>query len=355
MARLPDHAKGMDAQADAILALLRAVPTAVVLCAHDGTIEAIRARRTEIERLTAPALAPEPGLAAAVSKTRTLEIAGRLGLATPRSVELRSATELRAALAETGLPAVVKPARSWTDDGRVAPVAVVDLAGASDAVAGLLSADAGAILQEWIPGRREAVSLFAAHGRTCGRFAQVAHSMFPALGGASVLRESIPLPADAAAAAERLIDAMGLTGYAEVEFRRDAGGRPVLMEVNPRLSASVEIAVRAGVDFPLLLYRWASGVPLVPCGGYRVGLRMRWLGGDLHRLLESARRRPGPDVLPPGRAMTRFLADFARPAAYDYVSVEDPVPMLAATRTMLADAGRLLLQAARPVTRRDSG
>src|SRR5262249_57229778 len=105
-------------------------------------------------------------------------------------------------------------------------------------------------------------------------------------------------PAVRVRAAARLVDAMELEGYAEIEFRRDAAGRAALMEVNPRLSASVEIAVRAGVDFPLLLHRWASGASLAASNGYRVGLRMRWLGGDLRLLAEAAahggRARGGP-------------------------------------------------------------
>jgi hypothetical protein len=56
--------------------------------------------------------------------------------------------------------------------------------------------------------------------------------------------------------AERLIREIDLEGYSEVEFRRDGNDIPYLMEINPRLSASVEIAVRCGVDFPHLLYQW---------------------------------------------------------------------------------------------------
>jgi hypothetical protein len=46
------------------------------------------------------------------------------------------------------------------------------------------------------------------------------------------------------------------------------------MEINPRLSASVEVAVRAGVDFPYLLYQWANGDPIDHVEYYRVG---RWM------------------------------------------------------------------------------
>src|SRR5919112_1245641 len=114
---------------------------------------------------------------------------------------------------------------------------------------------------------------------TCALFAQVAHRMTPPLGGTSVLRESIPLPEDIGRASRALVDAMGLDGVAEVEFRRDAAGRPLLMEINPRLSASVLVAVRSGVDLPTMLWRWAAGEPVQQVPSYRTGVRVRWLGG----------------------------------------------------------------------------
>src|SRR2546430_14580761 len=89
----------------------------------------------------------------------------------------------------------------------------------------------------------------------------------PPLGGLSVLRQSIAVPPDIGPQAEALVREIDLEGYSEVEFRRDAAGVSYLMEINPRLSASVEVAVRAGVDFPNLLYQWASGGPIArgPC------------------------------------------------------------------------------------------
>ena len=94
-----------------------------------------------------------------------------------------------------------------------------------------------------------------------------------------MLRVSIPLPPDVNTAAERLVTELDLEGYSEVEFRRDRQGNAVLMEINPRLSASVEVAVRAGVPFSRLLYAWAAGspssrsiatVPACECGGWAV-------------------------------------------------------------------------------------
>ena len=144
------------------------------------------------------------------------------------------------------------------------------------------------------------------------------------------MRESIPLLPDLARPAEELIRAMGLEGYSEIEFRRDARGVARLMEVNPRLSASVEVAVRSGVDFPLLLYQWARGVKLVRRHSYRIGVRMRWLGGDLRWLAKTRIYREEPDAIRLADAISQFGRDFFRRAHYDYVDARDPRPALAA-------------------------
>lgn len=61
--------------------------------------------------------------------------------------------------------------------------------------------------------------------------------------------------------------------FNEVEFWRDSAGIPYLMEINPRLSASVELAVRVGVDFPYLLYQWANGDHIPMVKEYRTGIK----------------------------------------------------------------------------------
>ena len=320
--------------------MLEQRPARVLLAAHDGVIEALRSDRARIETRVSLALASEPALEVAVSKPRTLAVARTLGIPVPRGAEAVDSTDVAAALAEVGLPAIVKPTRSWVsrggDGSRVGPRAVVTPEEARREVARLTSMGGGAVIQEWIRGPREAVSLVRAGGRVHARFAQVALRTAPSLGGNSVVRESIALPPDTAAAAEQLLGAVGLEGYAEVEFRRDTSGRAVLMEINPRLSASVEVAVRAGVPFPLLVWRWAAGEIVPVVNRYRVGVRMRWLGGDIGRLIESARERGRPEVTPFGSASARFLADFFRPSAYDYLARDDPWPAATAAASLAA-------------------
>jgi len=311
----------------------------VLIPAHDGTVEALRSCRDRLE--ASVALASETALEVAVDKERTVALADRLGVARPRTVVVRDPSELSGALAEIGTPVVLKPSTSWTPSGR--RLRCVGAARRDDAIAAaraMLGAGVPVLLQEWAPGRREAISLVRAGGAFPMRFAQVAHRMAPPIGGGSVVRESIPLPLDATDAAEALVDAMDLDGYSEVEFRRDAAGTPLLMEVNPRLSASVEIAVRAGVDFPRALYAWAAGGEVPASHGYRTGVRMRWLGGDVHWLWRTLRTQGAPDSLPARSAVQLFARDFFRPGGYDYLVPSDPRPAVVATRQFVAKAGR---------------
>jgi hypothetical protein len=324
---------------DAILEQVESYRPPIIVPAHDGTIEALRLFREEVEARTRVAMASETAMRIAVSKPLTLGLAESLGILVPEGVSVASEHGVDDALEAVGLPAVVKPAQSWVErDGvrqRIASTVAVDRPGVLAAVRRATDAGTAVVLQPWLPGAREAVSLFYADGRVWARFVQVAHRMSPPLGGSSVLRESVPPPPDIVDAAERLIRAAGLEGYSEIEFRRDAAGRPVLMEINPRLSASIEIAVRSGVDFPMLIHRWAAGHPLSPVQGYRVGVRVRWLGGDVRWLRAVIQAQGLPDSPPTAQAVGTFVRDSLRPAAYDYVNPRDVRPLVTATRMFL--------------------
>jgi len=169
--------------------------------------------------------------------------------------------------------------------------------------------------------------LFYANGEIYALFAQRVERTDPPLGGTSVLRQSIAIPPDIGEQAARLVREIELEGYAEVEFRRDSMGTPYLMEINPRLSASVEIAVRAGVDFPYLLYQWASGEQIDVVKSYRVGACMRYLWGDIAATAAALQQRGRPGVAPPARVIFDFCTSFFVPMRYDYLDWRDPLPI----------------------------
>jgi predicted ATP-grasp superfamily ATP-dependent carboligase len=338
--RVPAEDADPERLSAAVLELVERYRPKVVVTTHDGTLEALRAARGELERYTRLAIPSEDALRVATSKPRTLALAEEIGVGVPLSARVASVDDLDEALRSVGLPAVLKPDRSWIHEQRhrVVSQAVTSREQARGAMRAFERAGTHATVQQWLPGIREGVSLFCVGGQVLARFVQVAHRMTPPLGGSSVLRESIPPHEEVVRPAEQLAGALHFDGYCEIEFRRDRAGRPRLMEVNPRLSASIEIAVRAGVDFPAMIYRAAAGLELHAVDAYRYGLRTRWLGGDLRWLQCVLSQQGQPDVPPVGRALGALVKDFLEPTTYDYGDLRDPRPALVAGASLLRAA-----------------
>jgi predicted ATP-grasp superfamily ATP-dependent carboligase len=307
----------------------------VIIPSSDGTIALLRQHRVRLEQRVHLALANEPAMSIAVNKEQTLAVAKQLGIGIPEGVTVRTLDEIPEALRDVGLPAVVKPIKSWlwgdTQGIRLVSRLVTTPEEARRAVDELTRFGGTTLFQKFLSGKREAVSFMYAGGTVYARFAQWAKRTEPPLGGQSVLRQSIAVPPDIGEQAERLVREIDLEGYSEVEFRRDSNGVPYLMEINPRLSASVEIAVRSGVDFPYLLYQWANGEAIDTVTGYRTGGWMRYLKGDIMTTIEALQQRGRPGVTPPAQALMSFCLSFFVPMGYDYLDWKDPIPALQAT------------------------
>ena len=343
--------QGTDAYVAYLEELLARTRPPVLIPTDDSTIAAVRQHRARLERYTCLALADEPAMTTAVNKELTLATARRVGVHVPRCLTVNTITEIPNALKEIGLPAVVKPSESWRQGDhlgvRKGPQLVTTADEARRAVAEIIGFGGAALCQPLLTGRREAVSFLYAHGEVHARFAQWTKRTIPPLGGTSVLRQSIAVPPDIGNQAERLVRELDLEGYSEIEFRRDRAGVPYLMEINARLSASVEVAVRAGVDFPYLLYQWASGARIDKVTSYRVGGWMRYLQGDVMTTLAAFKQRGRPGVSSPVRAVLGFGLSFLRPMDYDFFDWRDPVPAVRAMSDFIRDLRRSSMNKAR--------
>jgi predicted ATP-grasp superfamily ATP-dependent carboligase len=332
---LPDLVRDTEAFVGEILDFVSEYSASVVLPTGDITIGVLRPYRQKLADLGCfLALAPEHALEIANNKDQTLTLAQQLDIAQPRTIRIGSTDELESAGAELGWPFVLKPTISWPGHGvvRLVPVDVIDLPEATEVTQHILDAGAGVLAQEWAPGRREGVTLFIAGDEVLAACGHVAHRTSPPLGGASVLRESIEVPDDMLDAAVRLAKQIGLQGVCEVEFRRDAKGRPLLMEINARLAGTIENAVRAGVDFPLMIWCWATGLDVAPVREYRTGIRTRWIHGDIRWLRQNWERIGRPDSAPRARSLYAFISEFVKSFHYDYFDWRDVKPFLAELR-----------------------
>jgi predicted ATP-grasp superfamily ATP-dependent carboligase len=336
---LPNYAIDGSAFAAAVVDFVRANPTRVVLPTTDGSIAAMIPQRERLAELGCTlALAADPVLEVANDKDRTLAVARDLGIEFPATIQLNAVSDVADLAATFAFPVVLKPTSSWVSRSpvRLQAVEAVNEAEAARIVDLFLSAGASVLAQPWIGGRREGVTMFVIDGDIRAHCTHVVHRSSPALGGASVLRETVATPADIYESSANLVKVIGLEGLCEVEYRRDSAGRPLLMEVNARIVGNIESAMRSGIDFPLMTWLWATGQQIDPVDSYRAGVRTRWLRGDMRWLRDNFRRIGRPDSVSRTRALWMFGSEFARTRYYDGLDGSDIRPFLAELRTAAA-------------------
>jgi predicted ATP-grasp superfamily ATP-dependent carboligase len=304
----PESGRGWAAELEALV--VREGLDLVVPVAELSLVNLYAAGAEERIRLAAPV---REAFEAATDKRALLERAARLGLHVPRGTFVADPSRLDALPEGLAFPAVLKPRRSlFLENGRwvAASVRIVEDTEALRRLRDDPGLRGGALVQEYLPGHGEGVFLLTDSGRPLARFAHRRLREKPPTGGVSVLRESIAPDPQLLAWSERLLADLAFTGVAMVEFRRTPEGRAALMEINPRLWGSLQLAVDAGVDFASLLVALHRGTRLderlLPAP--ELGVRLRWLLGDADHVWISLRR---PDVRRlTGRGLARVLWDF---------------------------------------------
>lgn len=306
----PDPTEHADAAVESILAATRREGIDLVIPITDEIGLPLAAARERFEGVACLAL-PEPAaLTVAHDKARTLALARRLGVPIPATIAVATAHDAIEAAAHLGWPVVIKPqaSREHRQDGTVDTFAVSYAADASTLCSRIenLHGRTGVLLQRWRPGEGHGVELLVHRGRPLAAFQHRRLREVPVTGGASALRESVPLDPVLLDMATRLLAELDWTGLAMVEFRQTPAG-PELMEINGRVWGSLPLAVRAGMDFPgrladlLLDGPPAATVPLAT--DYRVGVRARNLRLDISWMGAVATGRGRYPALPwPGRA-----------------------------------------------------
>jgi carbamoyl-phosphate synthase large subunit len=71
--------------------------------------------------------------------------------------------------------------------------------------------------------------------------------------------------------------ATGITYVANVQCKRDAAGRPALLEVNPRMPGTLGLTIASGVDMPRLALAALLGQPLPATMSFRERAVVRFL------------------------------------------------------------------------------
>jgi predicted ATP-grasp superfamily ATP-dependent carboligase len=167
------------------------------------------------------------------------------------------------------------------------------------------------LLQEHLSGEGLGVFVCCKDGESLAEFSHRRLREKPPSGGVSVLCESVEMRSELRQSAQLLLKQLGWQGVAMVEFKSDPRDRiPKLMEINGRFWGSLQLAIDAGVDFPLILLESVTTGVRAPMPTYRRGVRSRWLWGDFDALLLQlfSTSTKGDSV----RGRVRAIADFMR-------------------------------------------
>ena len=345
--RYPDPRIDHAATAGRIIAAAHRYRLDLIIPVTDEILLPLAAQRTELPVRCRLAAAADSQLRATVDKVVTLGLARQVGVRIPATRLVRTVDDGLRAGRNLGWPVVVKPRRSralsprggvdsfsvdYADDPRSLVRGLAPLVGRVDV-----------LIQEYVPGDGVGVGVLADAGRPIAMLAHRRLHEVPITGGASSLRETIPLTTELRTPVERLVRRLQWTGLAMVEFRYGREG-PVLMEINGRVWGSLPLAVAAGVDFPGLVGDvYAGKEPTALVHDYRVGVRARNLELDVVWLLSVLRgKRAAQGVpIPPRRAALGGILELLDPRVRDDIlEMRDPLPGLALAARIAAKLGR---------------
>lgn len=113
---------------------------------------------------------------------------------------------------------------------------------------------------EYLSGEEFSVDVLADHGKIVYMCARLSKTIVASIPMESMLFEE----PKAYAICEQVISMLDYDGNADFDFRYNADGEPVLMEVNPRIAATMAIFKEGGLNLPYLRIKHLLGEPLPP-------------------------------------------------------------------------------------------
>jgi D-aspartate ligase len=261
-----------------------------------------------------------------LDKERTYELARSLGIEIPVTIEFDSPDEIEAARPRLAYPCVVKPRSSHRYFARfgskMALVRTYD-----ELVEAWSKADElglKVVVQEFVPGDDSHGANYNAYfwdGRPAVEFtAQKLRLSPPRIGFPSLVR-SREIP-ELIEPGRRLLQGMGFYGFGNVEFKKDPRDRTYkLMELNGRHNNSGLLSVRAGINFPWIMYRHLVEGEL-PTSSVAQKNGIYWISVPFDPVRDIRQLRN--DHL----RLRHYLLPYLRPHVFDSLDRRDPRPFL---------------------------
>lgn len=340
-----------DKFAEQILSLAESQGAAGILPVTDAAVGALNAVR---DRLQSPIrlLAPEREASDAVlDKDRNTRIAEELGIPIPRTIQVQSSEEFKAAADELGYPVVLKRLSQQqvipTDISDFTVEVVNDVNELREIVNRLTKHGVVPQIQKFVVGEMHNICCFATRGEIVA-----AHEFISFRRGKheGIARKIVELNSTRLAYAKQMLGAIKWEGVAGVSFIVDKNqGKTWYLETNGRFWASVQGSVNAGWDFPYWAYRYFlhGEVPTPPPVSTNSKITC-YHTADLMVLVNFLLGGPSPIMvgeLKPMTAIWQYLRAFGPGYQADVFQWNDPMPAL-------VDHGDLVVRAWNRVVRK---
>ena len=321
--RAPHPATEEEAFVERLLAVAPRYDRGLLLPASDAGLVALSKHKQALEDGYVVAATDWDVTRLFIEKRETYALAEKVGVAAPKTTTPLSLEEAER-YAETAMyPCLVKPSQGHLYKARFG----TKMVRADDRDALLRAyreADAAGLevmLQELIPGpdgNGANHNAYVWDGRVLVEHtARKLRGSPPQLGSPRAARsELVPEILEPGRA---ILDAMGFSGFACTEFKLDdRDGRWKLMEVNGRANLSGMLAVRSGVNFPLLQYRHLIEGEEPSSQGFRAGVCWTDVVRDMGCNVGYAGRE--------GYGLRELIAPYRRPHVDAIWDARDPKP-----------------------------
>jgi|SRR5215212_244243 len=322
----PEHAE--DEYVDLLIRLVeRTGPASLVVPTSDSTLGTVARNKAALEARCRVACVEWEVAERFLDKRLTYRLAHEVSVPAPQTHDFRSLEEVEAAKPGLIYPCVVKPRESHRFYTRFRKKMTIVHTYGQLVEAWSEATDHGfsVLVQDFIPGPDTHGVNYNAYLGPDGAAVEATSQklrLSPPRTGFPRVVVTKPVP-EILEPARRLLQAMGFQGFANVEFKLDArDGTYKLMEVNGRHNFSGMLSLRAGINFPWIMYRHLVDHEPPPRDLYqRTGVYwIRLPCQPIQSLRELMSERPSP---------RHFLLPYAKRHVFDILEARDPKPFLA--------------------------
>jgi len=278
-----------EASYEALLEVLRADKYDVTIPLTDFSATMLSRHKDELKQYTNPAVNDWEIFLGAADKLNTMVACMDNGIPCPKT--LRSAETLDEVLS-SGMeyPFIIKPRVGYGSIGFHRIDNEEDLRRHFEKSVELFG---GMVVQEYIPqtGTQYKCEVFIdGNGEVKSAHVFDKTRWYPIDGGSTCCSTSVDRP-DIVESSVKLLKALGWKGYGDVDLIEDPrDGVAKVMEINPRITASVKVCIKSGVDFARQIVEYETGREVTDYNEYEKGICLRYMHTDLLWFIESPNR-----------------------------------------------------------------